>query len=149
MPCQAITKPSGTTGLVVLASPAHAWLQRSGAETSNMQCRYFPCTVEWFLERCSLALVKRGLRRQVPRLGKLDECQSAANALWSAAATVLHQWLFPELMLSSCSGAATTQALLSHLLHGNELFCPAAELVWQPPMACAARSWRPCWTKGR
>ena len=48
--------------------------------------RYFPCTVEWFLERCQLALIRRGWRRQLLALlakqgtltgGTLEEAQHA------------------------------------------------------------------------
>ena len=40
------------------------------------QCRYFPCTVQWFLERSELQLVRKGWRRRVQRvlqaLGSVD-----------------------------------------------------------------------------
>ncbi len=28
-------------------------------------CRYFPCTVQWFLERCELQVIRKGWRRRV------------------------------------------------------------------------------------
>ena len=30
--------------------------------------RYFPCTVQWFLERCELQLIRKGWRRRVLRV---------------------------------------------------------------------------------
>ena len=54
------------------------------------QRRYFPCTVQWFLERCELQLVRKGWRRRVQRvlraLGAVD-----GNALGEAQAWFAEQ----------------------------------------------------------
>lgn len=31
-------------------------------------CRYFPCTVDWFLARCEVVEVRRGWRRRMLRV---------------------------------------------------------------------------------
>ena len=52
----------------------------------NHARRYFPCTVQWFLERCELQIIRRGWRRRVikvvERAGGLTGASLRAAQAW-------------------------------------------------------------------
>ena len=71
-PCVRDTIP----GLYLCIENSLHWQMGEDVWVHSHACRYFPCTVQWFLKRSELQLIRKGWRRRVlrviERVGELD-----------------------------------------------------------------------------
>ncbi|KAK9857191.1 hypothetical protein WJX84_004091 [Apatococcus fuscideae] len=94
--------------------------------------RFYPCTVEWFLERCNLSIVRKGFGRKVQEVlqsygGLTPERLRDAQKLWNSRGRRAKRRTFLQLFLDPDARAGQPVDMLSQMpiyVHVKEVVDP-------------------------